>query len=1344
MTESSDPNAKRLKLNESNKPKRRLGSFWKSNQEIQALSIRLAAQKQEPETVPLPPQNVEEDLPSSIRKDSDEIVVVHDNVTNACAVLPHPRHICGRYPFDTEPHKSYCDKCYCYVCQIPASECKMWENSHCDADDSLLWHQAREQKKMTIQGSDSDVIELLDDSDEETNTDPWGHIDSNRHSITENSKELDQRSEDDPFQHHFEEEMKDDNEEDMVGQKPRKDARITEVLAHNIRVIDNEMNAKISTLLRKNQLEIDKMSGDIPQLNLHNSFFVEGVKIGWPYPVIMPPQRQMALHLTKAFKNSRHCVIESPTGTGKSAAILCSALAWQRYHAKTSPSKEVVKIIYCSRTHSQVGQMVASLRKTPYRPRMAILGSRDRLCIHKKLRPRSKVVGEETVKKTFDNINIGCQIRTQNVEAYRKSRLKRLPIEYNDDSPPTHHPGDDGEKQNDNEDEDEEGGEWMESEKFQTCPHYRQLTNTNIARKIHSMFVPDKQRVNCCSHGGEKTKFGTHDIEDLVKTGMNPNIRSGISLHRDSSEDSFGFTIHQSKSRQEPISISAILHDGVAEKEGTLSVGDVLVAVNGVDVSRGHTILSVSDRIRKSKNPLLLDVYSKESERTDLDIDEYSEDSACPYYISKVLSKSADLVFCPYNYILDPDIRSAMELDVENTIVILDEAHNVEDALRSLGSDKFGEIELLKMLALLDFYAEKWQPRNQRLNWGRRNMQDEDESLQERIPEICHSLLLFLEPIILSMRDHKEKFEKDQIQFGISKAIEEYERFKSPDDKEFEVRYFGPTGSGDGKKPIGCQRFFESINTTIEHITVTVENISDFMKFMNTKRGNPRADERRKLADRVCKLITMLCNAFKSPEHYYISTAVSANGNLDFATGKGDGASNRFRKYPKPIPMVPKEDVHRPRMCRHPRCNEDERGTTSHEILLDGSTPRWEIQLTINVLTPAILMAPILRDTRSVILASGTLAPLDSLCAELNLLPPSSKDSPVLSTQHNVDISEMVTSINPLSATTGRLQVQPRPLEANHVVNLSKQLLAVSVGHFLDGSQLSVKMSNYSRPGFHDKLGSAIATIVEGIPSGGVLIFVPSFSFLRKCVSNWEFNGTWDRLMASKGEIVVEPNGQAAFEKARDRYNTTIERTKQCILLAVFRGKMSEGVSFNDHYARGVICVGVPLPNTYDRSISAKMAYNNEQRRFNNKQVLGGNEWYTQQAYRALAQAIGRCIRHSADYGTIILLDSRHCDDGHVYYESGTAEAHKNLPKWMRHAVKTLRPDNQMHGRNDLLGGWKGLQSSLKKFFEDAGQHSLEVTQKQKNDFELSQERASQSKALEFDQETGRWSSPDF
>ena len=62
------------------------------------------------------------------------------------------------------------------------------------------------------------------------------------------------------------------------------------------------------------------------------------------------------------------------------------------------------------------------------------------------------------------------------------------------------------------------------------------------------------------------------------------------------------------------------------------------------------------------------------------------EQKGCPYYAARGLAKTADIIFAPYNYLVDPAIRKASDINLENAVVIIDEAHNIEGVASESGS----------------------------------------------------------------------------------------------------------------------------------------------------------------------------------------------------------------------------------------------------------------------------------------------------------------------------------------------------------------------------------------------------------------------------------------------------------------------------------------------------------------------------------------------------------------------------------------------------------------------------------------------------------------------------------
>ena len=63
----------------------------------------------------------------------------------------------------------------------------------------------------------------------------------------------------------------------------------------------------------------------------------------------------------------------------------------------------------------------------------------------------------------------------------------------------------------------------------------------------------------------------------------------------------------------------------------------------------------------------------------------------CPYYATRDLMDQAQIIFSPYNYLIDPKVRQSMKIPINDNVIILDEAHNIEDCARESAGGTFSQ-----------------------------------------------------------------------------------------------------------------------------------------------------------------------------------------------------------------------------------------------------------------------------------------------------------------------------------------------------------------------------------------------------------------------------------------------------------------------------------------------------------------------------------------------------------------------------------------------------------------------------------------------------------------------------
>lgn len=79
-------------------------------------------------------------------EDEDDICVLGSIGTNVLLDMPHARGDCVQVPFAQAP-REFCAKCFCFVCDIPASVCQSWEKHYVAMRNDKKWQDERDRAR---------------------------------------------------------------------------------------------------------------------------------------------------------------------------------------------------------------------------------------------------------------------------------------------------------------------------------------------------------------------------------------------------------------------------------------------------------------------------------------------------------------------------------------------------------------------------------------------------------------------------------------------------------------------------------------------------------------------------------------------------------------------------------------------------------------------------------------------------------------------------------------------------------------------------------------------------------------------------------------------------------------------------------------------------------------------------------------------------------------------------------------------------------------------------------------------------------------------------------------------
>jgi chromosome transmission fidelity protein 1 len=110
----------------------------------------------------------------------------------------------------------------------------------------------------------------------------------------------------------------------------------------------------------------------------------------------------------------------------------------------------------------------------------------------------------------------------------------------------------------------------------------------------------------------------------------------------------------------------------------------------------------------------------------------------CPYYASRTAIPGAEVITLPYPLLLQKSARDALGIKLEGNVVVIDEAHNIMDAVANVHAAEIRLTELRRARQMLGIYVKRF---GKRLKGENRVMVAQVGKVIESLSECLNGLL---------------------------------------------------------------------------------------------------------------------------------------------------------------------------------------------------------------------------------------------------------------------------------------------------------------------------------------------------------------------------------------------------------------------------------------------------------------------------------------------------------------------------------------------------------------------------------------------------------------------------